>query len=213
MKHVIIIGANGCSAREIIPRLQEQKDVKLTLFLRQAERVQDIATQDMTVVEGDARDLEGLKAALQGQDMVVNTMGGMDLGDTTETLVRAMTEVNVKRIIAINAGGIYNELPEPFNSWDYNMTGETRPINLKAAEAIENASLDYTILRPVWLTNKPITDFQLTAKGETYKGTETSRASIAQFISEIVASPERHKKENVGISQPNTDGDKPAAYR
>lgn len=140
-------------------------------------------------------------------------MGGMDLGDTTETLVKAMIEVKVKRIIAINAGGIYNELPEPFNTWDFEQTGLTRPINLKAAKVIENSSLDYTILRPVWLTNKPITDFQLTTKGDSYKGTETSRASLAQFISEIVETPERFKNENLGISQPNTDGDKPAAYQ
>ncbi|WP_370453222.1 hypothetical protein [Oceanobacillus sp. CFH 90083] len=42
MKHVIIIGANGRFAIETIPRLQAQEDVKLTLFLRQANRVQDI---------------------------------------------------------------------------------------------------------------------------------------------------------------------------
>ncbi|MFD1066581.1 SDR family oxidoreductase [Oceanobacillus locisalsi] len=213
MQHVMIIGANGRTAREIIPRLQEQIDVKLTLFLRQAERVQDKASQDITIVDGDARNIEELKAALKGQDIVINAMGGMDLGDTTETLGQAMTESGVKRIIAINAGGIYDELPEPFNTWDFEMVGSTRPINLKAAEAIEHSSLDYTILRPVWLTNKPITDVQLTDKGEMYKGTETSRASLAQFISEIVENPERYKNENVGISQPNTDGDKPAAFR
>ncbi len=60
-------------------------------------------------------------------------------------MVKAMIEIKVKRIIDINAGGIYNELPEPFNSWDFQMTGQTRPVNQKAADVIENAVLDYTI--------------------------------------------------------------------
>jgi hypothetical protein len=93
------------------------------------------------------------------------------------------------------------------------MVGHVRPINLKAAELVERSSLSYTILRPVWLTDKPTEAFQLTKKGEIYKGTETSRASLGRFVADVVKSPELHINENLGISQPNTDGDRPAAYR
>jgi hypothetical protein len=79
-----------------------------------------------------------------------------------------MQEMGVRRIIAISAGGIYDELPEPFNTWDLDMVGYTRPINLKTADVIENSSLDYTVLRPVWLTNHSTTEFQLTKKGEMF---------------------------------------------
>lgn len=212
MKKVVILGANGRSGREIISRLKNQKDVNLTLFLRQSERINDIKTNEMTVIDGDAEKYNNLLEAVQEKDIVINAMGGSKLGETTEKLVKAMEELNVKRIIAINAGGIYNELPEPFNTWDFEKVGESRPINLRAAEAIENSSLVYTIVRPVWLTNKQIVDFQLTKKGETYKGTETSRSSIAEFISTLVENPNLYLNENLGISQPNTDGDKPAAY-
>jgi len=54
------------------------------------------------------------------------------------------------------------------------------------------------MLRPVWLTDKLSEEVELTKKGELYKGTETSRASLAG---------------SVGICQPDTDGAKPAAYR
>ena len=93
------------------------------------------------------------------------------------------------------------------------MVGETRPINLKAANLIESSGLDYTILRPVWLTNKAITEYVLTQKGALFKGTETSRASLAEFITLLIKKPNLHINENLGISQPNTDGDKPEAYR
>lgn len=46
-----------------------------------------------------------------------------------------------------------------------------------------------------------------------FKGTETSRASLGRFIAEIVENPQLYIGENIGISQPNTDDEKPAAYR
>jgi hypothetical protein len=93
------------------------------------------------------------------------------------------------------------------------MVGQYRPINLNSAEIAERSALTYTVLRPVWLTDKPTDEFQLTRKGETYKGTETSRASIGRFIADLVKEPQRYANQNLGISQPNTDGHRPAAYR
>lgn len=213
MKKVILLGANGHTAREIIPRLLEQVDVELTLFARSAKRLNGFTGKRVHRVDGDARRLEDLEAAIQGQDVVVSAMGGMDLGNLTEGVVQVMEALGVRRIVAISAGGIYDELPEPFNTWDKDMVGYTRPTNLKTAEVIEKSSLDYTVLRPVWLTNKATEEVELTRKGETFKGTETSRASLGRFIADLIKHPERHVNENLGISQPHTDGDRPAAYR
>ena len=211
--NILILGANGHSAREIIPCLLELADVELTLFLRNAGRVRDLQHPRVRTVEGDANNPDDLRAALHGQDMVVNTMGGMDLDEKTKILVSAMEESGVQRLVAINAGGIYDELPEPFNSWDKKMVGFTRPINLKTADLIEQSTLNYTILRPVWLTDKPTEEYQLTQKGETYRGTETSRASIGKLVAEIAQDPTIHSRANLGISQVGTDGDRPRAYR
>ena len=213
MKNVVILGANGHTSREIIPRLLEQEDVKLTLFLRRADRLKNINSDRVRVIEGDASKSDALREALRGQDIVISTMGGMDLGEKTELVVVVMEELSVPRLIAISAGGIYDELPEPFNSWDKGIRGYTRPTNLKAAEVIEASSLKYTILRPVWLTDKSIEDFELTRKGKTFKGTETSRASIGRLVANVVAEPTLYANENLGVSQPHTEGDRPAAYR
>ncbi|SFA96921.1 SDR family oxidoreductase [Azotobacter beijerinckii] len=213
MKNVILIGANGSTSKEIIPRLLEQDDVKLTLFLRRASRMQHMQSDRVNVVEGDAAELADLKRAIRGQDIVISTMGGMDLDAKTANIVKAMKEVGARYVIVISAGGIYDELPEPFNARDKRMVGQYRPINLKTAEVAEQSGLTYTVLRPVWLTDKPTEEFQLTRKGETYKGTETSRASIGRFVADLVKDPQRYANQNLGISQLNTDGDRPAAYR
>jgi len=213
MKKVVLLGANGLSARKILVRLLAQDDVDLTLFARNVRRLREFESKRVKLFEGDARNPEDLKAAIIDQDIVISALGGMDLGDLTETIVETMESLNVRRIIAISAGGIYEELPVPFNTWDKRMVGNTRPTNLKTAEVIERSSLDYTVLRPVWLTNKSSENFELTRKGETYKGTETSRASLGRFVADLVKNPALHIHENLGISQPGTDGDRPAAYR
>ncbi|MFY4257936.1 SDR family oxidoreductase [Achromobacter xylosoxidans] len=213
MKKVIVLGANGRSGRAIAVRLLEQDDVALTLFARNAKHLRDFESKRVHIVEGDAQNLDALRAALKGKDVVISAMGGMDLGDLTEGVVRVLEEVGVRRIIAISAGGIYDELPEPFNTWDKDMVGYTRQTHLKTAQMIEQSSLDYTVLRPVWLTDKSTEQIELTQRGETFKGTETSRASIGRFVADLVKHPGRHINEDLGISQPHTDGDRPAAYR
>lgn len=38
-------------------------------------------------------------------------------------------------------------------------------------------------------------------------------ANLGRFIADLVKHPEPHVNEDLGISQPHTDGDWPAAYR
>ncbi len=214
MKKVIVIGANGLTAQQVISRLIKQPNVQLSLFVRQASKLHIVHDdKQINIFEGDAINMDDLRAAIQGQEIVISTLGGMDLDIKTENIVKVMRELRVKRLIAISAGGIYDELSEPFNSWDKQVVGYTRPTNLRTAEVIEHSPLEYTILRPVWLTDKSSEEFQLTKKGEVFKGTETSRASLGRFIANIVENPQLHIRENLGISQPNTEGDRPAAYR
>lgn len=167
MKKVIVIGANGLTAQQVISRLIKQPNVQLSLFVRQASKLHTVHDdKQINIFEGDAINMDDLRAAIQGQDIVISTLGGMDLDVKTENIVKVMQELGVKRLIAISAGGIYGELPEPFNSWDKQMVGYTRPTNLRTAEVIEHSPLEYTILRPVWLTDKSSEEFQLTKKGE-----------------------------------------------
>ena len=155
MKKVIVIGANGVTAQQVISRLIKQPNVQLSLFVRQASKLHIVHDdKQINIFEGDAINMDDLRAAIQGQEIVISTLGGMDLDIKTENIVKVMRELRVKRLIAISAGGIYDELSEPFNSWDKQVVGYTRPTNLRTAEVIEHSPLEYTILRPVWLTDK-----------------------------------------------------------
>ncbi len=201
VKNVLIIGANGQTSAVIIPRLLDLKNVNLCLFLRDASRLNNLKSDRVRLFEGDATREKDLERAMEGQDIVISTMGGMDLDTKTANITKAMKDNNVHRIIVFSAGGIWNELPEPFNTWDKAIVGSYRPINRKTAEIVEASNLDYTVLRPVWLNNKKIEKYTITYKGDVYKGRSTSRASIANLIQEIVKEPSLYSRKDIGISQ------------
>lgn len=117
---------------------------------------------------------------------------------------------NVSRLIFIAAPGIYDELPDKFNQFNKEQFGNKLLKYRKAADIIEASNLDYTIIRPAWFTFKNETDYEVTQKGEQFKGTEVSRKSVANLAVKIAKNPSLHSKENIGVNKPNTDGDKPA---
>jgi hypothetical protein len=125
----------------------------------------------------------------------------MDLDTKTANITKAMINKNVHRLIVISAGGIWDELPEPFNTWDKAMVGSYRPVNRRTAEVVEASNLDYTVLRPVWLNDNANEKYTITYKGEKYKGKSTSRASIASLITQIVNDPSLFSRKDIGISQ------------
>lgn len=65
-----------------------------------------------------------------------------------------MNKKNVKRLIFVAAPGIYDELPDKFNTFNKEQFGEKLTKYRKSGDLIEASDLDYTIIRPAWLTFK-----------------------------------------------------------
>ena len=190
MKNVLIIGASGSLATVVIEELSQQKDVHLTLFLRNKSRLHSRHVSNASIAEGDVMDYPVLKQAIQSQDIVYVNLAG-NLGAMAKNIVKAMQETGVQRIIAISSIGIYGTPLRPV----------LHPYR-KLADVIEASGLDYTILRPDWFTNADEVDYELTRKGEPEKGTAISRKSIATFVAEVINAPEKYSRENLGIAKP-----------
>lgn len=124
-------------------------------------------------------------------------------------MIAAMKACDVKRLIFVLSLGIYDEVQENLaNGIMQLLVSPAKPFR-RAADAIEASGLEYTILRPAWLTDEDIIDYELTSRNEPFKGTIVSRKSVAALITDIIDKPEKHIGENIGINQPGTDGDKP----
>jgi nucleoside-diphosphate-sugar epimerase len=110
MNNVLILGANGGIARYSIDLFLEQTDAQLTLFLRNARRLKQLEQNRARVVEGDVLDTARLKQAMAGQDVVYANLAG-DLERMAKSVVTAMDETGVRRLIWISSMGIYDEVP------------------------------------------------------------------------------------------------------
>lgn len=209
MTNVLVVGASGQISLETTQLLLDNTTANVTLFLRTPQKLPDYNNHRVTIIEGDATDEHRLNYALENIDVVFASLaGGVDA--QAESIISAMRNQGVKRLIFVTALGIYNEVKGVFGEWNNAHIGPALPPYQRAAEAIENSDLDYTILRPAWLTNADEIAYETTQKGEDFKGTEVSRKSVAALAVDIIQNPNKHVRESLGVNKPNTDGDKPS---
>ena len=213
MANVMILGAHGQIATLVRQRLLKETQHHLNLFLRHAERLQNVNDQRETVVDGDVTDTPLLTKAMNGSDLVYANLGNKGIENQAKSVVQAMDANNIKRLIWISTMGIYDEVPGAFGRWNHKMLdGGYLETYAAAAKVIETSDLAYTIIRPAWLSNKNIVSYEITQKGEPFKGTEVSRRSIADLVVNLINDPSQHIGQSLGVDQPNTQGDKPSFY-
>ena len=208
MKHVLILGANGQIARWVIDALAADKNISQTLLVRNPRNLGDTPA-NARVVTGDVLDRTLLLNTVQGQDIVYANLAGANLDTQAASVIAAMQAAGVKRLVFVLSLGIYDEVPGKFGDWNNAIIRESHKPYRRSADRIEASGLQYTILRPAWLTDEDEVDYELTGRNEPFKGTVVSRRSVGDLIVRIVASPELHVGENLGVNQPGSDGDKP----
>lgn len=192
MTRVLILGANGQLARNTTKVLLRDTDVKLTLYLRNAQRLPNPDPSRVTVVEGDVLDAKQLRAAMQGQDVVYANLVGPMKQQATH-LVAAMRQAGVKRLVFISSMGIYGEVP------DEKYRSILDPYRDSAA-VIEASDLEYTVLRPGWFTHGDETSYELTQKGQPFKGHDVSLNALSRLITALATTPGLHVRQSLGVS-------------
>lgn len=209
MHNVLILGASGQIAQWVVKGLAGQADIHQTLLLRDPKKLSGSEPANARVVIGSVLDKLLLKEAVAGQDIVYANLIGDNLDKQAQAVITAMQAAGVKRLVFVLSLGIYDEVPGNFGEWNRGIIGEDLKPYRRAADAIEASGLDYTILRPAWLTDEDEVDYELTAKGQPFQGTVVSRKSVGDLITRLLVSPELHVGGNLGIHKPGSDSDKP----
>lgn len=210
--NILILGANGAIARLVEKQLLNDKafsDAKLTMLLRNKARIDDLLSDQSVAIEGDINDFKVINDAVEDQDIVFDLTGATRSVKSTSNIIQAMQQNGVVRVISINDLGIYDEVPGKFGKWNSQMIGKNLAIGRKTADLYEKSELDYTILRLAWLSDEPTIKYELTQKGETFKGTTVSRQSVANIILKIIDDPAFLSHQDVGVDKPGTEGDQP----
>lgn len=212
MVKVAVLGAHGQVAQLTEEMLFADKDVETTLFLRNASRLAKDKDK-ATIIDGDATKEADLEKAIKGQDVVYANLAGTGTIDKqAKAVIEAMDKLGVKRLIWISTLGIYDEVAGKFGEWNKETLGNYITEYAKAAKRIEDSDLDYTIVRPSWMTNKDEVDYRKSKKGEPITNTEVSRKSIASYVYELIKNPSEDVHESIGLEKPGTEGDKPSWY-
>lgn len=209
MTKLLVLGARGQIARHVIADLAPDTDIEQTLFARRIDGVRN-ALDSAILIQGDVLNRAELDAAMVGQDVVYANLTGEDLDDQARAVIASMQANGVKRLIFVLALGVYDEVPGRFGQWNAEMIGEDLKPFRRAAGVITSSGLDFTIVRPAWLTDADEVDYETTTRDQPFKGTEVSRRSVAAFIADLVRDPSQGVGGDFGLNKPGTDGDKPA---
>lgn len=192
MNNVLILGAAGSIARIATDLFLQRDDVTLTLFLRNTRRLQMRPSARVRVVEGDVRDRAALLEAMKDQHVVYANLAG-DLAPMAGNVVHCMHQANVRRLVWISSMGIYSEVPGEKYSRILDPYRDS-------ARVIEESDLDYTILRPGWFTSSNEVHYEITQKGEPFRGHDVSRRSVASLVVRLSTTPGLHVRESLGVS-------------
>jgi uncharacterized protein YbjT (DUF2867 family) len=149
-------------------------------------------------VAGNALDSSAIRSTLDGVDVVVQTLG-VDVAprsiferttlfsQSTRIIVDAMKAAGVKRLIAVTGLGAGNSRGHGGIIYD----SVVFPLLLKRVYddkdvqewIIKSSGLDWTIVRPGLLTNRPATGhYRILTAAEDWRFGTISRADVADFI-------------------------------
>ncbi|MDI6666719.1 NAD(P)H-binding protein [Leuconostoc falkenbergense] len=211
--NILIIGATGKMAQIVAKNLTKYPDLNVLLFARNPEKFEtELLASNPTVVKGDALDTSLLTKTLEENkiDLVYSNLGGVDLSDQTVSIIKSMDASNVKRLIFISALGAHHEVPGNFGVWNEQAIAAYLPGFRDSFELLDKSDIDYTMVRPAWLTDYDEVNYETTARHEPFKGTEVSRKSVADFVAKVIFNPETYSRDSIGLNKTNTDGDKPS---
>jgi putative NADH-flavin reductase len=166
-----------------------------------------------------AADPAALESAVDGADAVLSGLGPRSKAETgiacrgTRAMVQAMQATHVRRIVVVSAAPI-GTVPSPghpkppnhdpgdgFFMW--NLFSHLAKAALRKHYAdlalmediLRDSGLDWTVVRPPRLTDKPLTGAYRTAYGQNLRGGwSISRADVAQYMLRVLEQPETIKQ-------------------
>jgi putative NADH-flavin reductase len=211
MKLTIIAATGGVGQQLLEQALDAGHDVTAVVRnpAKLSRRVRAVTT-DLT-----APDPAALASALAGADAVLSGLGPHSNADAgiaqrgTRAIVAAMQATGVRRIVVVSAGPVSTVAspgrPNPpkhdpgdgfFMRYLFSKIASARfgkvYVDLAQMEdLLAGSGLDWTVVRPQQMTDKPLTGTYRTAYGQNIRGGWTvPRADVAHFMLRVLDQPE-----------------------
>lgn len=193
IKNIVVIGANGGIGRQTV-ELALQQGHHVTAILRHPDNLK-LEHANLTIVKGDIMHPETLEKSLQNADAVISAIGKDSFKPTTlysqgnKNILAAMQKAGAKRVFFISASGLHvnptHSLIVKFaTKYILQRLLKNMYADLARMEKIVSSSpLNWTIMRPPRLINKPVTGvYRFSINSVLKNGLSISRADIAHYI-------------------------------
>lgn len=191
-RRLLVLGATGGTGQRIVAQALEQGH-DLSVLVRSPQKL-NLSHERLRVVAGSfVDDPDLLAGTIRGRDVVISALGmgqslksGGLIARSTKAIVPAMESAGVRRLIFISAYGVAeSRVDVPFLPGLF-MRLLLRDIyaDKAAGEAeLRRSRLDWTLVRPTTLTNRPLTGTYRAGDHLALRGFPTiSRADVAHFI-------------------------------
>lgn len=185
---IIVFGATGGVGQQVVKQALEE-GIEVTAFVRNPAKL-DTSHENLRVIQGNALRQEEVTAAIASHHAVVSCLGssqGMkkstELQEMVRNIVSGMQEHRVNRIVYTASAGIDRELPGISGKLIMGMLKNPLADHRAAVAHILAHGLNYTIARPLGLTNQPYTgQYRESFDGVPEKSRSIPRADVAHFI-------------------------------
>ncbi len=183
--NILVLGANGRTGRLVVEQALAAGHT-VTAFVRDPSKLQ-LTDERLSIANGDARDLDSLLAALEGQDAVINTIGGVErklIATTTVALVAAMRKGGVNRVVAMSTFiATPNFRPTGMMRLFPRLARGVAKDDLAGTQLLEASGLDWTIVYATLLKSKPASGFRRVEVDEKVTGrNHVNRADVAECL-------------------------------
>jgi putative NADH-flavin reductase len=200
---VVVFGATGGTGAQVV-RQALGAGHEVVAVARDPSRVA-LTHQRLRVTQGDVLDPGSIRPAVAGAGAVVSAIGPRSLRADptvlsvgTDNVVEAMRAADVRRLLIVTATPVAP--PDPADSLPYRLLvkpllwrifGRLYAEMARAEGAVRRSGLEWTILRPPRLTDKPRTGhYRVAFQGSVPGGYFISRADLADAILRFVGDPQ-----------------------
>ena len=204
MMNIALFGATGRSGRAIISAAQAAGH-SVVAHVREGSELK-ASGASVTIVQGSLNDPATLDHMLAGCDCAISAMGTTDrkantiLSDATCHVIAGLERAGINRLVCITSMGCGDSKAQ-VRSMIMRLVIRTVAKEIWAdkdrqEQAIAASALDYLLVRPGGLTDKPASgDFLvLTPEQRPGKGQMLSRHDVAQFCLAEAVAPTRHRE-------------------
>jgi putative NADH-flavin reductase len=189
--NILIVGATRGIGRQLLDQALTSGHTVTALARHPKKLAQH---ERLKIIKGDIRDAEPVSQAMAGQDAVCCTIGVKVPGirvtvfsEGTKNLLQAMRKSKVKRFICVTGIGAGDSKGHGGFLYDYIFL----PTALRTVYADKNrqeslikaSDVDWTIVRPGFLTNGPLTEtYRVLTNLKGVTAGKISRADVAHFM-------------------------------